>query len=77
MSDLAQKKQAAIEALAAFDDPTSKPPAGVMIGYKVPEEARQALRELARSGVNPSAVMRRMLAQWLAEVDTGNGNNRV
>ena len=73
MSDLAEKKQAAIEALTEFDDPASKPPAGVMIGFKVPVVARETLRELSRAGVNPSAVMRQKLAEWLAEVDTGNG----
>lgn len=74
MSDLAQKKQAAIEALSEFDDPGTKPPAGVMIGFKVPVVARETLRELARTGVNPSAAMRAKLAEWLSELDTGNGN---
>lgn len=68
-----QKKQAAIAALEQWDDPTSRPPAGVMVGFKVPPEAREALRELSRSGINPSAVMRQKLAEWLAEVDAGNG----
>lgn len=76
MSDLAQKKQAAIAALEAYDDPLSRPGAGVMIGYRVPLEVREVLRELSRSGINPSAVMRRQLAEWLAEVD-GNGNGRA
>jgi len=76
MNDLAQKRQAALEALAAFDDPTAKPPAGVTIGFKVPAEAREAMRALAiETGVNPSAVMRRYLAEWIAEGENG-GNGR-
>lgn len=68
-----QTRQAAIEALAKFDDPLAKPGAagGVVLSLRVPPEAREALRELARHGVNPSALMRQKLAEVLAEV--GNG----
>lgn len=69
-----EKRLAAIEALSRFDDPLAKPGAGaVVMSLRVPREAREALRELARLGVNPSALMRAKLAEALAEVDTGNG----
>jgi len=67
------KRQAAIEALGQFDDPTAKPPAGVVVAFRAPAVAREALRELARQGVNPSALMRAKLAEVLAELDAGNG----
>lgn len=66
------KRQIAIEKLAAFDDPTAKPPAGVVVAFKAPAEARDALRELAKAGLNPSAILRQKLAEVLAEA--GNGN---
>lgn len=66
-----QKRQAAIQKLAEFDDPTAKPPAGVVVSFKAPEEAREALRELGQLGINPSALLRAKLAEVLAEVDNG------
>ena len=69
-----QTRLAAIEALAAFDDPASRAPAGVVVSLKVPTEAREALRELARSGLNPSAILRAKLAEVLAEVPS-NGKS--
>ena len=67
-------RQAAIDALSRFDDPLAKPGAGaVVMSLRVPREAREALRELARHGVNPSALMRQKLAEILAEAGNGRG----
>ena len=70
-----QTRQAAIDALSRFDDPLAKPGAagGVVMSLRVPPEAREALRELARHGVNPSAILRAALAEALAEVGNGRG----
>ena len=68
-----QTRQAALEALAAFDDPLTKPGTAVVMSLRVPIEAREALRELAKGGLNPSAILRQKLAEVIAEAPS-NGN---
>jgi len=67
-----QIRQDALEALERFDDPLAKPGAGVPYSVRVPGEVRVALRELARQGKNPAALLRAKIAEILAEAP-GNG----
>ena len=73
--DLAAKRAAALEVLESYTNPVSTESGTVLMSFRLPAEVRDAFREIARAKrQNPSAILRAAIGQWLAEVDTGNGN---
>lgn len=76
--DLAAKRAAALRTLEEYTNPVSTESGTVLMSFRLPAEVRDAFREIARAKrQNPSAILRAAIGQWLAEVDTGNGNNRA
>ena len=75
LQDLAAKRAAALEVLESYTNPVSTESGTVLMSFRLPAEVRDAFREIARAKrQNPSAILRAAIGQWLAEVDTGNGN---
>lgn len=75
MTDTAEMRRKALEAMDRYPVTTSYYTGGtVPVTFRVPEEVKDAFFETARElQLNPSGLLRQMIATWLVEVDNGNG----